>query len=158
MDAVAYHLRQAAEDLRSIGLKTSCIQVILGTSRHGDYFLQGGSEILILDTPTSDSFELMKEAQRLVERLFKPNIPYKKAGVLLSQFSPETVEQLTFFSDALGCKTSELMPLIDKLNAREGAGTILLGSHLKTSSWQSSQESRSPAYTTNWNDIAKVKT
>jgi DNA polymerase V len=157
-DAVAYHVRHAAEDLRSMHLKTGCIQVMLGTSRHGDYFMQGGSEITLFTTPTSDSFELLKAADALVERLFKPGVPYKKTGILLQNFTPDTVEQLNFFEDSKESKTNDLMPVIDALNKRVGAGTLLVGSHLKTSAWESSRESRSPAYTTNWNDIAKVKT
>lgn len=157
-DAVAYHVRHAAEDLRSMHLKASCIQVMLGTSRHSDYFLQGGSEMLVLSTPTSDSFELMKAADTLVDKLFKADIPYKKAGILLQQFTQEAFEQLSMFDDCKKSKTNDLMPVIDKLNMRSGTSLILLGSHLKTTRWQSSQESRSPAYTTNWNDIAMVKT
>jgi DNA polymerase V len=131
---------------------------MLGTSRHSDFFLQGGSEMVVLSAPTSDSFELLKMADRITEKLYKPDVPYKKAGILLSQFSPETVEQLSIFSDAKKSVTNDLMPVIDKLNQQNGSNSILLGSHLKTTVWQSSMEARSPAYTTNWNDIARVKT
>ena len=157
-DAVAYHVRHAAEDLRSMNLKTSSIQVMLGTSRHGDYFMQGGFEVALLETPTSDSFVLLKAADQLVERLFKPDVPYKKAGILLQHFSPAAHTQLTMFDDKKEDKTSVLMSVMDALNKQGGGNVLLLGSHLKTGAWEASRESRSPAYTTSWNDIAKVKT
>ena len=157
-DAVAYHVRNAAEDLRSMKLKTSSIQVMLGTSRHGDYFMQGGFEIAMLASPTSDSFVLLKAADALVECIYKSEVPYKKAGILLQHFTPETYEQLTMFGEGTEGKTNSLMPVIDALNKRSDSTVLLLGSHLKTSAWESSREARSPAYTTSWNDIAKVKT
>ena len=157
-DAVAYHVRHAAEDLRNMKLKTSCIQVMLGTSRHGDYFMQGGYDVTVLATPTSDSFVLLKAADALVERLFKPEVPYKKAGILLQHFTLESFEQMDMFADKTESKTKALMPMMDALNKRNGGATLLLGSHLKTNAWESSKDARSPAYTTSWNDIAKVKT
>lgn len=157
-DAVAYHVRHAAEDLRSMKLKTSSIQVMLSTSRHGDYFMQGGFESVMLEAPTSDSFVLLKAADMLVDRIYKPDVPYKKAGILLQHFSPQTVQQLNMFEDETVAKTSTLMPVMDALNKKSGSAVLLLGSHLKTTAWESSRESRSPAYTTSWNDIAKVKT
>jgi DNA polymerase V len=157
-DAVAYHVRHAAEDLRSMKLKTSSIQVMLSTSRHGDYFMQGGFEVALFTTPTSDSFILLKAADELVERIYKAEVPYKKAGILLQHFTPETLQQMDLFSNTAESKTNTLMPVMDALNKRSGGATILLGSHLKTVAWESSRESRSPAYTTSWNDIATVKT
>jgi DNA polymerase V len=157
-DAVAYHVRHAAEDLRSMKLKTSSIQVMLGTSRHGDYFMQGGFEMVLLDAPTSDTFVLLKAADALVEQLFKVDVPYKKAGILLQQFTPESHTQLSMFGETTESKTNALMPVMDALNKQNGGGTVVLGSHLKTGAWEASRESRSPAYTTSWNDIATVKT
>lgn len=156
-DAVAYHVREAAEDLRAMNQKTSCIQVHLGTSRHGDYLLQGGTLTAVLPHPTNDTFVLLRAASGLVEQLFKPGVPYKKAGVLLTNFSPERVSQLELFVDTQEEKTKDLMPVIDAINHGMGRHSLLLGSHLQTKKWQSSQESRSPAYTTAWKDIAIVK-
>lgn len=157
-DAVAYHVRHAAEDLRSMKLKTNSIQVMLGTSHHGDYFIQGGFDVALLNTPTSDSFVLLKAADALVEHIYKADVPYKKAGILLQHFTPEALQQMDLFTDTTESKTSTLMPVMDALNKRSGGATLLLGSHLKTGAWESSRESRSPAYTTSWNEIVTVRT
>jgi len=155
-DAVAYHVREAAEDLRTMGVKTACLQVSLLPSRHGDFVLQGGTAKVLLP-PTNDTFVLLAAAQGLVEQLFRSAVPYKKAGILLSDFTPETVVQASLFSDGREEPASDLMPLIDAINQRSGHGTILLGSRLKSSAWQSSIEARSPAYTTKWTELATVK-
>ena len=156
-DAVAYHVREAAEDLRAMKQRTSSLQVHLGTSRHGDYLLQGGTAVAILPAPTNDTFVLLRAADDLVSQLFKAGVPYKKAGVLLTNFTPEVVNQLALFSNDEEEKTKDLMPVIDAINNKTGRNSVLLGSRLQTKKWQSSQESRSPAYTTSWKDIVTVK-
>jgi DNA polymerase V len=156
-DAIAYHIKEATEDLRSMALNALHIQVSLGTSRYGDFLLQGGSAQHIFTAPTDDSFMFLKAAMDLVEVLYKPNVPYKKAGILLTQFTPKNVQQLSMFVEKEGEKTASLMPVIDALNRQIGRGSVMLGSRLKTHKWQSSRESKSPAYTTNWSEIKTVK-
>lgn len=156
-DAVAYHLREATEDLRSMGFLTKALTVYLGTSRYGDYLLQGGSKSLILQTPTSDTFTLIREAMLVVDELYIAAVPYKKAGVLLTDFSPILSRQMSLFEEKKEAKTKELMPMLDAVNKKIGKGSVVLGTRLKEVRWQSSQLKRSPAYTTNWKDIAKVK-
>jgi DNA polymerase V len=155
-DAIAYHVREAAEELRNMQLRACSLQVSLGTSRHGDYFLQGGSKRAQI-VPTNDTFALLKVAEILIESLFKPGVPYKKAGILLTQLTPESVGQLSMFPSANDSKTIGLMRVIDDINEGAGKGSLLLGSRLKTTAWQSSKISQSPDYTTNWKDIAVVK-
>jgi len=157
-DAVAYHLREASEDLRAQGLKTRCLKVFLQTSRHGDWFLQGGSKEIVFNSPTSNSFMLLKAAGGLVDELYRTDVPYKKAGILLYDLVPETVDQGSLFEDLQEAKTASLTPLIDSLNTRlKGKAAVLIGSYLKGKDWESSRAQRSPAYTTSWTDVVVVK-
>ena len=158
-DAVAYHVREASEDLRQQGLKARVLQVSLGTSRHGDYFLQGGAREAYFALPTNDIFELLRIAAALVDALYKAGVPYKKAGVLLYDFVPVNIEQLTMFATPEEEKTRFLTPMIDALNTKLGKGSkVLVGTYLKAKDWQTSQALKSPAYTTSWKDIKEVKT
>ena len=108
-------------------------------------------------TPTNDTFVLLRLADALVEQIFKADVPYKKAGILLTHFSPETLVQPSMYVDELRDKTDNLMPVIDAINKRSGKGSVLLGTRLQTNKWQASKEAQSPAYTTNWTEIATVK-
>lgn len=156
-DAVAYHVREAAEDLRSQKQKTRYLQVSLLPSRHSDFLLQGGSAGVEFTDATSDTFVLLKEAMRLVEHIYRPEVPYKKAGITLSGFIPETVRQSTLFSKKKTEETAALMPIIDAINQQKGRGSLVLGSRLKTSLWQASKELKSPSYTTCWQELKTVK-
>jgi DNA polymerase V len=155
-DAVAYHVRHAAEDLRAMSKKAAFLQVSITPSRHGDYVLQGGSKAVQL-LNTNDSFVLLKAASQLVDELFQPGVPYKKAGVLLTNFTPEAEEQGTLFGDGEDKHTAALMPIIDSLNHRSGREVVLLGGRLKIEKWQASSRIKSPAYTTDWKSLRVVK-
>ena len=156
-DAVAYHIRHAAADLRSMNMKASYLKVYLAPSRYGDFMLRNGAAEMVLTSPTNDTFALVQAANKLTEHIFEIGIPYKKAGVLLSQFSPESFEQLPLFGNVSGNATAALTKLLDVINKKTDRELLMVGSHLKTKNWQSKHESRSPAYTTNWADIATVR-
>jgi len=155
-DAAAYHTRHALEDLRSMQSKTSIIRVSVRPSRHGDYLLRGGSKEAVFAAPTDNTIEVLKVVQKLTASLIEPGVPYKKVGVVLSGFtSSETVQQSLFVDEAV-LKSDALMPVIDLLNQRLGRDVVTLGSHLKTPQWQSLSELKSPAYTTQWQDLKTV--
>ncbi len=156
-DAVAYHLGEATLDLRSMGFLTKVFTVYVGTSRHGDYLLRGGSKTIVLQAPTDDTFVMLAEAMKAVEMLFEPSVPYKKAGVMLTEFTPKEGGQMNFFEAEKDSRTKALIPMLDAVNERIGKGSVVLGTRLKEDKWQSSQIKRSPAYTTNWKQIVTVK-
>ncbi|MBP9843275.1 MAG: Y-family DNA polymerase, partial [Candidatus Pacebacteria bacterium] len=74
-DAVAYHIREAAEDLRAQSQKTKSLQVTLGTSRHGDYFLHGGRAVRQFDVATNDTFALLRAGSELLKELYAVGVP-----------------------------------------------------------------------------------
>lgn len=156
-DAVAYHVRHAAEDLRGMGMKTSYIQVSLAPSRHGDFLLQGGVLGQVLEPATNNTFDLLKEAALLVEAIYRPYVPYKKAGIILTSFTPESHVQESLFASPTLNHSGALMPVIDEINRRSGKETILLGTRLKNHTWSASEEIKSPAYTTNWKHLKEVR-
>jgi DNA polymerase V len=156
-DSVAYHLREASEDLRSMGLLAKVCTVYIGTSRHGDYLLRGGSKTIVLLAATDNTFVLLDEAMKAVDGLYEPGVPYKKAGIMLTDFAQKEGAQMSFFEDEKSTKTKLLIPMLDAVNSRVGKGSVLLGTRLKEEKWQSSQIKKSPAYTTHWKQIAVVK-
>lgn len=49
------------------------------------------------------------------------------------------------------------MSVLDSLNKKIKKESVVIGSRLLNSAWQSKSEVRSPAYTTKWSDVAVVK-
>jgi len=157
-DAVAYHVRHAAEELRHLGLFAGSLSVSIHPSRHGDYVLRGGTLQVLLNIPTADTALLMKSAMQLVEQLFEPDVPYKKAGILLSQLTSNTVVQTTLFESLTASpKTTMLMQTMDTLNAKFGRDMLQFGRHTAAQTWSAGRSELSPAYTTNWSAVPVVR-
>jgi len=157
-DALAFHVRHAMEDLRAMNQKTQAIRVSITTSRHGDFMLRGGSAEAVLSAPTNDTIAVLTQAQKLLKGLYEPGVPYKKAGIVLSQFSTTDIEQSSLFApEQQVVKTDVLMPIIDILNKKIGKDSITVGNRLRSDSWQSKVDVRSPAYTTRWSDIQSAR-
>ncbi|USN92167.1 MAG: Y-family DNA polymerase [Candidatus Nomurabacteria bacterium] len=157
-DAVAYHTRNITAKLRKKGLKANKLSVTMNTSRYGDFVLHGGSLSVLLSAPSNDTFLLLKEAKKLVERLYKPGVPYKKVGLTLSDLQTIDVTQSDLFAENVTAKnTEEIMKILDDLNRKQSREVVLVGTRLKTEKWQSKSSFRSPAYTTKWTGIQTVK-
>lgn len=156
-DAVAYHVRQVVADLRHLRLKAKHVAVTLGTSRHGDYLLRGGSLTTENTTPTDDLVLILKQAFSMVDELFEQEVPYKKAGVYVGNFTPRGVTQQSLFAPPEEALTQPISELVEGLNAKYGNDFVTIGKQTKDQQWQSKSEQKSPAYTTRWSDLATVK-
>ncbi len=157
-DAVAYHARHVVADLREMGFKAKYIGVLLGTSRHGDYVLRGGSLMAENLPPTDDVVALLKQAFALVDQLYEVGVPYKKAGVYVGGFCPKTLVQPSLFVSDTSPTVSPLSALLDTFNARYGHDMVTVGTHTKDRRWLAKSEQKSPAYTTRWSDLAIART
>ena len=152
-DAVAYHVAHAAEELRELKAVAGEIRVLIRTSRHGDWFLRGGSKECILDAPTSDTRVLLREALTLTRNLYEPGVPYKKAGVVLGRISSSEHQSLSLFSQS---EQGAVLATVDSLNQKFGKDTLTIGRVGHGERWQASRSHISPHYTTKWNEIATV--
>lgn len=156
-DALAYHVAHAAEELRAFGKRAQYISVIVGTNRHGDWFMRGGSHEALLPYPSSDTRVLLREALRLFDVLYEAGVPYKKAGVVLGMFTDRDVEQMDLFGTTLHDERgTAIMQTIDALNTRFGSETITIGRRNAGEEWKASKTHASPSYTTNWREIPDV--
>ena len=156
-DALAYHVRHAVADVRSMMMLAGQIRVIISPSRHGAYMLRGGAKEAILSVPSADTFEFLKIANQLLSDIVEPGVPYQKVGVQLGLFSPQATEQQTLFSASETQKKASIQEIVDGLNIKASRELLLLGSHLKGDKWQSRADIQSPAYTTRWKDVAIVQ-
>lgn len=156
-DAIAYHVRHVAADLRAMGQGTTHIQVTIRPSRYGAFALHGGIATATLPVPTSDTGVLLQAANQLLSELYDPSVPYQKAGFLASSLVPLSEGTASLFAGFDGNKLEKLDVAIDALNARLGGGTVVRGAHLQTHRWQSKAERTSPAYTTQWKDLQTVR-
>lgn len=104
---------------------------------------------------TSSSIDIVKYAVEGLKRIYKDGFKYKKAGVILMNFTPENPEQLTLF-DFKNPKHSKLMKVVDKINKENGKHLVKLSGQDLNKTWKMKQENLSQKYTTSLNEIISI--
>ncbi|TGV00715.1 Y-family DNA polymerase [Flavivirga rizhaonensis] len=146
-----------AEKLRKQGSSCHMIYVTLSSDRHKKKLEQHRvSKVISLPYPTDSSLIISQQAVQAVTYIFKAGIKYKRAGVVVTGLVPTGNQQLQMF-DNENPKHKPLMHTIDKLNAKYENYKIKFGNQDLKRTWKMRQERLSPRYTTNINDVIKVK-
>ncbi len=145
-----------AEKLR---LQKSCcnsIMVFIQTNRHRVDLPQYNRNIVLnLPFPTNSSIEISNFALQALAIIFRENYQYKRAGVIVQDFTDEDKSQINIFENS-DERHKKLMQSIDKVNAMFGQQKIRLGSQDPKKIWKMKQENLSPNYTTKLSDIIVV--
>lgn len=145
-----------AEKLRKEKCNCKIITVFLQTNCHRTELPQYNRSISVkLPYATSSSLELSNFAIAALKKIYKPDYMYKKAGVIIQDFTPEDNVQTTLFNTR-NENHIPLMKTIDRLNASLGQQKIRLGSQDLKRVWKMKQEKLSPRYTTNLNEIITI--
>ncbi|WP_445731285.1 Y-family DNA polymerase [Mariniflexile sp.] len=146
-----------AEKLRKQGSSCHIIYVVLSSDRHKkDLEQHRASRAVSLPYPTDSSLIISTQATQAVASIFKKGIKYKRAGVIVMGLVPTHNHQLQMFENE-NPKHKPLMKAIDGINKKYSDYKIKLGNQDLKRTWKMRQERLSPRYTTNINDIIKVK-
>ncbi|MCP4294426.1 MAG: Y-family DNA polymerase [Proteobacteria bacterium] len=159
-EAVATYIFRAAEKLRKQKSKTSCIQIFLATNRFNPREPQYANTTSVqLPHPSSYNPELVKAAFKGLKQIYRTGYRYKQAGVTLSQFSMQENQQLCFWGNLRKEeKENELMRTVDEINHRFGKNHLRFAASGIKNRWTMRRDQKSPAYTTNWNEIPVILT
>ncbi len=145
-----------AEKLRKQQDCCNSLMVFIHTNRHRKELPQYSRNIVIqLPYPTNSSIELAKFAVQALRRIFRTGYAYKKAGVIIQQFTPAPITQINLFENS-DKRHKTLMSTMDKLNAIYGMQKIKLASQDLRKVWKMKQEKLSPNYTTKLSDIITI--
>ncbi len=146
-----------AEKLRKQNSCCNSIMVFIHTNGHREDLPQYSQNIVVkLPFATNSGIELAKFAIQGLEKIFKKGFAYKKAGVIVMDFTPEINHQLTLFSER-NTKHISLMKVIDKINTNWGQQKVRLASQDMGRVWKMNQEKLSPRYTTSLDEIIEIK-
>lgn len=160
-EAVAFFVERAAEKLRHQRFAAGALLVFIRTSPYlppEERYQQ--SITLVLPRHSSDTGILIGHAERGLETIFRRGYQYQKAGVMLLDLLPAGRVGQGMFDTAYRAnelKRAKLMKTIDSINASMGRGTLRYASSGMKCSWQMRAEFRSPAFTTDWNQLVCVK-
>lgn len=145
-----------AEKLRKQHSECSAVMVFIHTNRFRDDLPQYSRNILIqLPFSTNSSIEIAKYAVLGLKLIFRSGYAYKKAGVIVQNFTPESGRQLSIFQES-DQRHQKLMEAMDQINASFGQQKIKLASQDLKRLWKMRQEKLSPRYTTRLSDIITI--
>ncbi len=145
-----------AEKLRKQKSCCNSLMVFINTNRHRTELLQYNQNIMVkLPFPTNSSLEIANFAVQALHRIFKEGYQYKKAGVVIMEFTDEDKSQVNLFENS-DQRHKILMESVDKINARYGQHKIKLASQDLKKMWKMKQENLSPCYTTKLSDVITI--
>ncbi|MDX8386327.1 MAG: Y-family DNA polymerase [Gallionella sp.] len=166
-EAVSAYMSRAAEKLRKQDSVAAMAYVYIRTNPHKDGEPQHSPGMMVgLPDATNDTCALVEAVLAGLRVIYREGYRYQKAGVMLSDITPAGIIQGDLFAATgnlprIGCqsrnKTKKLMSTLDQVNLRMGSGTIKLASDGLGQSWQMKRGNRSPAYTTQWNELPVVR-
>lgn len=155
--ALCQYAARAAEKLRQQGSSARVVAVFIRTNPHSQvdpYYAENASRQLSI--PTQDSRSIIATVTRLLDAIWRDGFRYMKAGVMLSDLYASGTFQPTLFDTPESPSSTQLMAVMDRIN-HSGKGKICFAGEQRKDGWQMKQNRLSPAYTTRWSDLPKVR-
>ena len=160
-EAIATFAIRASEKLRGRALQAGGVWVWLNTNP----FREGApqyhpSKAMNFISPTTDTRAILGTAQALLRSMYRKGYRYKKGGIGLLDLVPTSVCQGDLFAGASADPRSvQLIEVLDRTNRKFGRGTMGFGASGWRAKplWGMRQENLSPAYTSRWDQLLKVK-
>ena len=153
--AVAYHARKVAEILRAEGALAREMTVCMRATRHyaGAPIATHGT--LVLPMHTSDTLTLVHTAVRLCASMYRPGVPYGKAGFMVRDIIHEESQPARTLFDDMPSGRAPLMAALDAIRHRYG-DVIRVGVEANPRVWEARHALLSPAYTTDWGAVCRI--
>lgn len=157
-EAIAQYTARACEKLRQEKQQAKVLTVFIQTSRFKSglqaYSNSATGELVL---PSDDTRDLNELAMQLLKHIWREGYSYNKSGVMLSDFYVQNTYQPGLFDDVSKRPNSEnLMAVLDEIN-QSGLGRVFLARQGMNSAWSMKRDHLSPAYTTRWADLPKVR-
>ena len=157
-EAVAAYVSKAAEKMRAQGSLAGALQVAIRTGMHNpDQPRYANAINCPLPYPTDDTRVLAAAAIRGLDAIYRPGYAYSKAEVLLMDLRQRGEFTGDLFAASPSPGADRLMAVIDRINAREGRGTVRLGRIPAAPEWAMRREMMSQRYTTRWDELMVVR-
>ncbi|MBL7004569.1 MAG: Y-family DNA polymerase [Gammaproteobacteria bacterium] len=147
----------AAEKLRSQNSLCCSFYIFAQTSRfHAAYY--ANSKVVKLAYPTNDSALIMSAAKVAMADIFKENTLFAQCGICLLDIRDKLFYQQDLFNKGQSNHSVQLMNVLDVVNQRYGRDSLTFAAEGLTGKWTMNQNRLSPAYTSSWCDLPRVKT
>jgi DNA polymerase V len=157
-EAICSHAVRAAEKLRGEHQYCRHISAFIKTSPFAmNEVYYGKTAGTKLQIPTQDSRDIVAAATQCLDAIWQDGHRFQKCGVMLGDFYSQGVAQLGLFDEYKPRSNSEqLMAVLDGIN-HSGKGRVWFAGQGIQKSWEMKRQMLSPAYTTRFSDLMRVK-
>ncbi len=163
-EAISSFASACAAKLRQQNSVAQCITVYLLTNFFRDDLPKYYNSITLrLPEASNGTLELVNEALKGLNTIYKEGYLYKKAGVIVTEISgSDSVQQNLFYHSDFG-KVNQLNKVLDSVNAKYGRDTLKiavqggLGESRDEDKWVMKRENLSKNFTTDIKDIIECK-
>jgi DNA polymerase V len=156
-NAVACFLSSAVAKMRRHKLAARSVSISITTNPFSKQNCYYNEYTFKSAYPSDNLFELRDWMVKGLLRIFREGFVYKKAGIVLGKLIPvEAITENLYQNNERRIKYERLMKAMDEINKKFGRDTIRIAVAQK-GKWQTKAERRSPRYTTNLNELIKVR-
>lgn len=154
LSALNYHIENACNKLRTQNLYARQFTIFICSNRFkNDYFYDSKTITL---SKALDSFRLLaKLLNNALKEIYIQDIKYKKCGVIFSDLVTSETKFIDLF-DEVNILNDPILPVLELIKRKHGKNSIKMASSLINNKWQMKQNSKSPNYTTNIDEILTV--
>ena len=146
-----------SEKLRVQKSNCNSIYVFVKSNKHQKNKLQYRNGVMMtLPFASNSSITISKYATEGLKRIYKQDIEYKKAGVIVMGLIPTDSNQLNLFEKE-NPRYQALMKTLDFINKKEGPNKIKLASQDLKRIWKMKQTRLTKRYTTELDEIISLK-
>ena len=163
-EALSLYLSIATEKLRGQGSVAGALTVFIANSPFSNtepHYARSLTQTL--ENPSADTRVFANLAGELLRKMYRNGPAYRKAGVVLSDISEASQQQVTLFSsepqdERSVARSVKLMATMDALNSRFGRGSVGVSNvDVEGKAWSNKRDKLSPAYTTRWEDLPRAR-
>lgn len=156
-EAISCYAGIACEKLRKQNCVASGLYVYLQTSRFKEVGQQySNCKKIILGQASDDTRVIIHYAITAMKVLYRPGFEYAKCGIMLLDVQSNLVNQMDLMSEGEPVSNSKLMKVMDSINLKYRSKILYSAAEGTQKTWQMRAGSRSPRYTTHWDEIIKV--
>lgn len=109
-----------------------------------------------LSFASNTTFSITQIATKMLQQLYEEGVAYKKAGIIVSGITPQEQKQFSLF-DEENPKYQRIVEVMDFWQKKSGERKIKLAGQDLSKTWKMRQNHLSQCYTTDINEILKVK-
>lgn len=159
-EAASCYAVRACEKLRRQGSKAGAVELFLMTNAFSEnpYYANSVHHPFVI--PTDDTRQILAFVEQGLSKIYRAGFSYKKVGVRLFKLNEGEQQQGDLWSRPSpedSNRAAELMSVVDEINQTLGKNRVFYAAQGVERDWQMKRQFCSPSYTTNWQELLKVK-